>query len=283
LQFVFESIKLNKTTVLKRIMNKLIYVLLLVGVLSSCGEYQKALKSDDVAVKLDAATKQYEAGKYGKAIRIFEEIAPVYRGKKEAENLFYMFSQSYYKSKQYYLAGYQFESFVALYPTSSKVEEAAFMGAKSYSELSPVYSLDQADTDKAIVKMQAFIDKYPNSQYTGEANTIVKALREKLEKKAFEIAKQYNTISDYKSAIKALDNFISDYPGTPFKEKALYFKFDSSYQLAINSVPSKMEERLNAAKSAYDALVKFNSNTEFKSTADEKLVRINNELQQFSK
>lgn len=264
-------------------MNKLIYVLLLVGVISSCGEYQKALKSEDVAVKLDAATKQYEAEKYNKAIRLFEQIAPAYRGKKEAENLFYMFAQSYYKTKQYYLAGYQFESFASLYPNSAKAEEAAFLGAKSYSELSPVYSLDQTDTDKAIMKMQTFMDKYPNSQYFSEANTTIKALREKLEKKAFEIAKQYNTVSDFKSAIKALDNFIADFPGTPFKEKALYYKLDSSYKLAINSVPAKMEERLNAAKANYDALLKFNSNTEFKDVADEMLARIDKELQQFSK
>ena len=45
-------------------MNKLIYVLLLAGVISSCGEYQKALKSEDVAVKYEAATKLYEAEKY---------------------------------------------------------------------------------------------------------------------------------------------------------------------------------------------------------------------------
>jgi outer membrane protein assembly factor BamD len=272
-----------KRTVLKRNMNKLIYVLLLAGVISSCSEYQKALKSEDVAVKLDAATKQYEAEKYNKAIRLFEQIAPAYRGKKEAENLFYMFAQSYYKTKQYYLAGYQFESFSSLYPNSAKAEEAAFLGAKSYSELSPVYSLDQTDTDKAITKMQTFMDKYPNSQYFSEANTTIKALREKLEKKAFEIAKQYNTVSDFKSAIKALDNFIADFPGTPFKEKALYYKLDSSYKLAINSVPAKMEERLNAAKANYDALLKFNSNTEFKDVADEMLARIDKELQQFSK
>ncbi|MCL9808532.1 outer membrane protein assembly factor BamD [Flavobacterium luminosum] len=264
-------------------MNKLLYVFLLVTVLSSCGEYQKALKSEDVALKLEAATKQYEAQKYNKAIRLFEQIAPVYRGKKEAENMFYMFAQSYFKTKQYYLAAYQFESFVSLYPKSNNVEEAAFLSAKSYSKLSPVYSLDQVDTDKAIIKMQAFIDKYPDSQYVAEANTIVKSLTEKLEKKAFEIAKQYNTVSDYKTAIKALDNFLADYPGTIFKEKALFYKLDSSYQLAINSVPSKMQERLNNAKAAYDALIKFNANTEYRALADEMLVRVDKELQQFSK
>lgn len=260
----------------------LIIVLFAVG-LSSCSEYQKALKSEDAAVKLASATKQYESGKYSKAIRLFEQIAPSYRGKPNAEKMFYMFAQSYYKTKQYYLSGYQFESFAAGFPKSDKIEEASFLGAKSYSMLSPVFSLDQTDTDKAIDKLQSFIDAYPNSQYLAEANVSVKALREKLEKKAYLNAYGYNKISDYKSAIVALDNFIVDYPGTPFKEKALFYKFDSAYQLAINSITTKMEERLTVAKTAYSNLIKFNANTEYKQQADEMLARIDKDLKQFSK
>jgi outer membrane protein assembly factor BamD len=264
-------------------MNKYIYGLLFLLAMSSCSEYQKALKSEDAAVKLAAATTKYEEGKYNKAIRLFEQITPVYRGKPESENLFYMFAQSYYKTKQYYLSGYQFESFTALYPKSKFVEEAGFLGAKSYSELSPVYSLDQTDTEKAITKMQDFINKYPNSSYIPEANDVTKKLQQKLEKKAFEIAKQYNTISDYKGAIKSFDNFLGDFPGSIYKEKALFYKYDSAYQLAINSIPSKMQERLVEAKNAYNSLVKFKNDTEFKATADEMLVRIENDLQQFQK
>jgi outer membrane protein assembly factor BamD len=229
------------------------------------------------------ATKMYEAKNYNKAIRIFEQIASVYRGKPESENLYFMFSQSYYNTKQYYLAGYQFESFVSSFPKSEKAQEASFLGAKSYSMLSPVYSLDQTDTTKAIEKLQAFIDTYPNSEYLGEANSIVKNLNEKLERKVFENAKGYNTISDYKSALVALDNFIADYPGTPFKEEALFYKYDSAYQLGINSVPSKMEERLNVAKVAYANLIKFKADTKYKKQADEMLARVEKDLQKFIK
>ena len=257
--------------------------MLLVALFCSCSEYQKALKTEDVAVKYDMATKLYDAGKYSKAIRLFEQIAPSYRGKPQAEKLFYMFAQSYYKTKQYYLAGYQFESFVSGYPKSEKIQEASYLGAKSYSMLSPVYSLDQADTVKAIDKLQAFIDNYPNSEYLPEANAAVKVLSEKIEKKVYENAKGYNTISDFKSAIVAFDNFISDYPGTKFKENALFYKFDSAYQLGINSVPAKMEERLNVAKVAYSSLIKFDANTKYKKKADEMLVRIETDLQKFTK
>ncbi|MDG1871587.1 MAG: outer membrane protein assembly factor BamD, partial [Flavobacterium sp.] len=85
-------------------MKKILSLLLLVAVFSSCNEYQKALKKDDVAAKFSIGTKMYDAGKYSKAIRLFEQIAPAYRGKPQAEKLFYMFAQSYYQTKQYNLA-----------------------------------------------------------------------------------------------------------------------------------------------------------------------------------
>lgn len=264
-------------------MNKIFSFLLLIVLLASCNQYQKALKSDDVAVKTDAANKMYEAGKYLKAIRLYEQVAPAYKGKPQAERLFFMYSKSLYNTKQYYLAGYQFENFAASYPKSEKREEAYFLASECFYKLSPVYSLDQTDTEKALEKVQKFIDIYPNSEYLPKANAYVKELREKLEKKAFEIAKQYNSIADYKGALKAFENFLSDYPGTPFKEQALYFRLDSAYKLAINSVEYKKQERLSYAKSTYVNLMKFKSDTRYKASADQMLGIIEQELQQFSK
>ena len=264
-------------------MKKFLSILIILVVFSSCSEYQKALKNEDVSAKFEAATKQYEKGKYAKAIRLFEQIAPAYRGKPQAEKMFYMYSQSYYKTEQYYLAGYQFESFISSYPKSEKIEEAAYLEGKSYSMLSPSYSLDQIDTIKAIDKLQTFIDTYPNSTYLPEANAALKTLTDKLEKKYYEIAKQYNTISDHKAALVALENFVAEYPGTKYKEDALYYRFDSAYKLAINSVPAKMEDRLKNAKVAYNNLIKFKENTTHKEKANDMLARIEKDLKQFSK
>jgi outer membrane protein assembly factor BamD len=264
-------------------MKKIVSLLVLVLLFSSCNEYQKALKNEDVAAKFEIGTKMYDAGKYSKAIRLFEQIAPQYRGKPQAEKLFYMFSQSYYKTKQYTLSGYQFESFVSGYPKSEKVQEAAYLGAKSYSMLSPEFSLDQTDTFKAIEKLQNFIDTYPKSEYLGEANESMRILTDKIEKKVFENAKGYNTVSEYKAAMVALDNFIIDFPGTKFKEDALFLKFDSAYQLGINSVPAKMEERLKVAKTAYTGLMKHNAETKYKERANEMLARVETDLQKFTK
>ena len=43
-------------------------------------------------------------------------------------------------------------------------------------------------------KLQIFIDNYPKSNYLSEANSYIKELQVKLEKKDFEVSKQYYTI-----------------------------------------------------------------------------------------
>jgi len=267
-------------------MKKILGLLLVALTLVSCSEYQKALKSEDAAFKSKVAETKYNEGKYKKALRLYEQAAPSFKGKPNAERIFYFYAKSYYETKKYYLAGYQFESFVAGYPKSEKREEAAFLAAECYYRLSPVFSLDQTDTDKALGKLQKFIDTYPNSEYLPKANEYVKELNEKLEKKAFEIAKQYHLIADYRYeynvALKALENFIADYPGTPYKEEATFYRLDSAYKMAINSIPQKKEERLNYAKSTYNSLVKFKPDSEFKGKADEILATIDKELQQYT-
>jgi len=269
------------------LMTRFLSILLIAIVFSACSPFQKALKSDDIAEKYRVGEQLYEKGKYAKALRLFEQLAPSLRGKPSAEKMFYMFAQSYYKTKQYYSAAYQFEQFAATYPGSTKLEEAAFLSAKSSYMLSPTYSLDQTDTYKAIDKLQLFIDRFPNSTLMAEANGLMKELREKLEKKAFETAKQYHTtgeyFGDYNAAITALDNFMIDFPGTSLKEDALYYKFDSSYLQAINSIPRLMEERLHTAKANYVALVKFKPDTKYKEEIDKKLANIETELQKYSK
>ena len=144
--------------------------------------------------------------------------------------------------------------------------------------LSPNYSLDQENTNEAMEKLQIFIDNYPNSKYSTEANNYIRELQIKLEKKDFEISKQYYTIRDYKAAISSLDNFISNFPGTPYKENALYYKFISQYEIATNSVPSKRLERLEGAKDTYEAILRYYPESLFMEDISEKLDEIQEQI-----
>jgi outer membrane protein assembly factor BamD len=254
-------------------MKKLVYLLTILLAFNSCSEYQKALKSEDTKTKFDMGTKLYEAGKWNKANRIFRQIVPNYRGKPQAEKLMYMYAKSFYEMKSYIEAGYQMGLFEQSYAKSEKVEEIAFLAAKSYYMVSPVYSKEQSDTVIALEKLQLFVNKYPNSEYLPQANKLIKELDYKLEKKAFEIAKQYNSIayfesSDYEAAMKAFDNFLADYPGTSFREQAMFYRLDSAFRLGINSIITKKEERLNTALNYYKSFSKFYPDSVFKVEVD---------------
>lgn len=253
-----------------------------VGLLSSCGEYQKALKSTDIAVKYALAEQLYKDGKYKKSIRLFEQVVSGYAGKPQGERVLYMFGDAYFKSKQYSLAEYQFERFRKLYPKSEKVIEVSFMELKAAYLETPKYSVDQTLTNKALEKLQDFLDRHPNSEYSKEANEMTLELLTRLQRKEFEIAKQYDLISDYQAAIKSLDNFLSNNPGSIYKEEALYVRLHSAYEWAINSVEHKKLERLNIAKEAYETLVKSYPETKFKKEADKMLEKIETSLKTYS-
>jgi len=264
-------------------MKKIFFLLFIAISFASCNEYQKALNGEDIAKKYMVAEKMYNKEKYNKALRLFEQIAPGYRGKPEAERMFYMYAKSSYEMKQYGMSAHWFERFVSNYPRSEKVEEAWLLSGKSFAELSPRYPKDQIDTYKAINKLQEFINLYPDSEYAPEANQIIIELNQKIEKKYFEIAKQYNTIAgytrDYNASIVALDNFLIEYTGTIYTEDALYYKFDSMYHLAINSVASRKKERLEQAKEAHRVLLRHNAASVYKTQADKMLEKLEEELQ----
>lgn len=263
-------------------MKKILFLLGVVLLFGSCSEYQKVFRNEEIAPKYKMAEALYKQGKYGKALRLFEQIVPQYRGKPQAERIMYYYADTYYNLKDYYLAGYQFERFAKSYPLSEKKEEAAFKSAKSYYKLSPRHSLDQADTDSAIDKLQQFIDGYPESEKLEEANTMVAELRLKKERKAFEIAKLYHHREIYKVAISSFDNYLVDYPGSPFKEKVLYYKLESQYLLAIGSYEGLIEERLKVAKTYYNNYKKYFTAGEHTAQADEIAQDIESRLEQYN-
>ncbi|WP_303318982.1 outer membrane protein assembly factor BamD [Flavivirga abyssicola] len=273
-------------------MKKLLYILIIFAVFNSCSEYQKALKTESIADKFKMGEALYKEGKFSKANRLFAQIVPNYRGKPQAEKLMYLYSNSFYNMKDYYVAGYQFERFASSYPKSEKLEEASFLGAKSYYMLSPVYSKDQNETKEAIEKLQEFINLFPESEFLPEANKLVKELDYKLEKKAYSIAKQYNRISDYPASIRSFDNFIFEFPGSTLREEALFYRLDSAFKLAINSreykktidgliVPLK-KNRLNTAKEYYTSFKKLYVNSKHIEEANVMATTLDEELKNYS-
>jgi outer membrane protein assembly factor BamD len=237
-------------------------------ILTSCGEYTKTLNKGSSAEQYALATKLYEAGKYNKSLQLFEKVIPAYRGKPQMERIQYMVSDGNYKTKNYLIAAYHFDRFTKNYPKSTKRKEASFLSAHSYYLAIPRSNLDQSDTRTAIDAFQKFIDTYPTSGRIGEANKYVKEMQMRLEKKAFDIAYQYYHTLQYKAAIMAFDNFLSDNLGTSYKEDALFYKSKAAHDLAIQSVTSKKEVRIKTAIQAINRLERNFKNTKYKKEID---------------
>jgi outer membrane protein assembly factor BamD len=238
----------------------------------SCNDYQKLLNSSENEVdKYTAAEEYYENGEFRRANALIEQIIPSYRGKPQGERLVFFFANSYFETNSFYSAAIQFENFIKSYPNSQRIQEAYFMEAKSYFMLSPIYTLDQDDTFTGIDKLQVFINRFPNSEYLTEALELMDQLQNKIEKKEFEISKQYYTIRDYSSAIKSLDNFIADNPGTIFREEALYFRWLSQYEIAINSIESRINDRITELERSLENFLRYYPDTIFIDDLSEKI------------
>ena len=116
-----------------------------------------------------------------------------------------------------------------------------------------------------------FINRFPNSEYLTEALELMEQLQNKIEKKEFEVSKQYYTIRDYSSAIKSLDNFIADNPGTIFREEALYYRWLSQYEIAINSIESRINERVTELERSLENFLRYYPDTIFIDDLSEKI------------
>ena len=237
-------------------MKNLVFAILVIFLISSCSEYHKVLNKGKNAERYALAERLYNEGKYDKAIPLFEKVIGPYGGKPQLERIQYMIAKSSYEVEDYALASYYFTKFITNYPKSTKLQEAAFLSAKSYYMGAPKYSIDQQDTYKALEAFQDYIIDYPNSELSAEANKFHQELTYRLELKDFEIARQYYHTEYYVSAIAAFETFNEEHLGSVLKEDALYYKFKSSYALGMNSTILKKEDRLKDARSTYDKFEK---------------------------
>lgn len=210
----------------------------------SCkSNYEKLKASNDNAKKYQAGIKYYNQKDYTKALELFEDLSQRYRGRAEAEDLFYYYAYANYKLKDFTSARYHFKNFADTYPTSQRAEECRYMAAYCYYLDSPNATLDQENTVKAIDALQLFINLYPKSERVAEASKLIQNLRDKLETKAYLNAKLYWDIGDYLSAVMAFNNALRDYPDTKYAEEMEFMMIEAQYMYAKNSTPLRQEER----------------------------------------
>jgi outer membrane protein assembly factor BamD len=232
-------------------MQRLAIIFFALLVLSSCGEFNKALKSTNVDYKQEVAEKYYAAENWERAIPLLEELIVLRRGTAMSERVNYMHAMANFKMGDHTLAAYYLANFVRTFPTSQYAEEAAFLSAYCHYRNSPNYELDQTETRSAIDQLQLFMVRYPGTALRDSCNSLIDNLRTKLEVKAYHGASQYYRMRNFQASGVAFRSFVRDWPNSRFREDAMLLLLRSDHQLALNSVEEKRLERVQEAIRSY--------------------------------
>ena len=233
---------------------KQLYILCFLLVLgTSCtNSYQKVLKSTDLDFKLEKAKEYYNEGDYVKAIPLIEELIGLLKGNsQEVEKLYYFYPYCYYGQRDYEFAAFYFKNFMEYYPQSKYAEDAKFMIAYCYYRQTPDVHLDQTNAYKTIESFQLFANAFPESERIERCNELIDKLRAKLELKAFNSAKLYFDMRDYKAAIAAFNNLGNDFPETERLEEISFLILEAYYEYAKKSIETKQVERYNQVTEQY--------------------------------
>ncbi|MTI31806.1 outer membrane protein assembly factor BamD [Xanthovirga aplysinae] len=257
----------------------ILFSLIVLLSVTSCGDFTKIQKSNDWQAKYDAALKYYENEDYYRAGELLNQVLPIIKGSEKAEKAEFYYAYTRFYQQEYLLSAYHFEEFYKTYSRSEFAEEALYMQAYSLFKQSPNYELDQTSSYEAITALQNFINLYPNSERVKEASSLIDELQVKLERKSYENAKLYYDLGLFKSAIVAFENFRKDFPDSKYNEELSFLKVETQYEIAIKSILSKQKERFETVIEFYESFVDSYSQSQYlrdaESLYDKSILQLN--------
>lgn len=254
-------------------MRKLLYFIPLLLVLTSCGEYNKVLKSRDNDYKFDYAKRAYDKKKFVQASTILSDIITPLRGGPKGEEALFLLAMSYYENKDYLNSAVYFKTYYNRYPKGKFTELARFYSGYGYYLDSPDPQLDQSNTVKAIEELQGFLDYYPKSDRVTIAQNAMFEMQDKLTLKELQNAQLYYNLgnflgNNYESAIITAQNALKEYPYSKYKEDFELLILKSKFQEAKQSVNERQADRYRDVVDEYYSFINNNPESKHKNEAE---------------
>ena len=217
---------------------------LLVFALSACKSYYESLfRTQDLEERFRGAMYFYNNGKFRKAASLFESMLFLSQGTDKEDSVQFYNAMSNYRYGDYITAEANFNKFLEVFPRSAMSEEAKFLRIKCLYEGTYRWELDQVPTQKAMATIAEFMYDNPSSEYYDVCKAMMDEFGERLDRKAYESAKLYYTMKDYKSSHYAFKTVLRDNSDNRYREEILYYTAMSSYKYAFNSIREKQKER----------------------------------------
>ena len=235
----------------------ILFILVSIIFLASCkSEYETIRTSNNPEKIYKSAQKYFEQKEYDKAMGLYDLVIQHYRGRQEAEDLFYNYAYCHYYLNDFILASTYFKNYATTFTNSPNKQEADYMSAYSNYRLSPNHRLDQTYTLKAMEGFEQFINLYPYTERAEEATRLLDVMRAKLEIKAYEQGVLYYKIGQYQSAITSFQSFINEFPETNRMEEVRFLMVKSAVILAEKSIIDKQKERYEEAMKLAEVFLK---------------------------
>mgnify|MGYP006111645745 CR=1 FL=1 len=222
---------------------KILLILLLTILFISCSKkeelkYDPNLKIDPYKIYQEGIIA-FEDGDYFYAEKKFTEAELNFDIVEFAAKAAIMSSYSLYGINFYDEALNNLERFLKKYPADKNVTYAHYLIAIIYYEQIEDEKKDLLPLLMADEKIDFFIEKYPNSDYSIDLKFKKDLIQNQLAAKELFIAKYYISIQKWVAAINRLKVIVNKYDKTIFIEEALHRLVEINYYLGLESEAKK--------------------------------------------
>jgi len=200
-------------------MKKRYFIILFTSlIITSCSSTKP--EEVDLQKQFDRATNYLEKKRYMRAQEEFNSVAIRGLHTDLGDDAQFFLGESYFLNKEYILAIAEYDRLIRRMGFSEYVQKARWRICQCYVEQSPNYYHEQSSTERALSKLQEFLDDYPNTEFHEEALTTITNMRNKLATKLYESGRLYVKMEEYASAIITYEDLLANYYDTELVDDA---------------------------------------------------------------
>ena len=224
-------------------LQKIFLIFLIVFSLQSCSKKEIKYESQDKKVNpytlYKEGFKEFEIGNYFLAEQKFSEAELNFLEVEFAAKSAIMSSYSLYGINFYTQALDNLDRYLKKYPADKNVMYAHYLIAIIHYEQISDEKKDLQPLIDAGIKIDFFINKYPDSDYSLDLKFKKDLIYNQLAAKELYVAKHYISVQKWVPAINRLKIIVKDYEKTIFIEEALHRLVEIHYHLGLEDEAKK--------------------------------------------
>lgn len=201
--------------------------------LSACSSAPKDPTAGWSAQKIQSeASDERTAGNYEKAVTLFEKLEGRAAGTPLAQQAQIEKAYAQYKAGELAQAQATLDRFIKTHPASPAVDYALYLkGLVSFNDNLGIFgsfsqqNLSERDQQAAKESFESFkelVERFPDSRYAPDSRLRMTYIVNSLAEHEVHIARYYLSRKAHVAAVNRAQTAITEYPGTPSTEEALY-------------------------------------------------------------